>query len=125
MNNKARGPPVNGVGYVIIVFVMAMWLKNLRYLWAHGIKRYLQLAWNIYDCVMLVLFSATFVCWALSAYQVATNSASRMWPRVIWSQWDPCLIGEVFYGIAIISAFFKLLFFFQFNSSIGMLQVSY
>ena len=72
---------------------------------------------------MLMLFTATFICWAASAVDVVHNDDVDL-ERPLWSQHDPHLVGELVFAVANLLAIIRLLFFFQITQAIGPLQVT-
>lgn len=79
--------------------------------------------WNRYDDIMLLLFSATFICWGALVVYVVDHDEIGL-ERPLWRQYDPQLIGELIFAVANLLAIIRLLFFFQITQAIGPLQVA-
>src|SRR2546425_313794 len=104
-------------------FVVGMWFQNIAEMIKRGYSLYLDNAWNIYDVLMLSLFTATFICWGLASTKVAFHPVTASLPRYYWWEYDCRLVGEALYAYAILLAFPRLLFYMQINDQIGPLQV--
>ena len=118
-----RGPPKTGFEVPIAFYVLGMTWRLLKLLWLYGFRWYLRQKWSIYDVTMVLLFDAALACWVWSTLDVKWNGNATL-PRNDWDQYDPTIIAELLYAIAITFAFGKLLYFFQIGQSLGPLLTS-
>ena len=120
---KGRGPPDTGVELIISLYVLGLTWRIIKLIWLYGLVWYLRQKWNMFDVITVVLFDAALGCWIWSLMDVKWHG-NRDLPRNEWDQYDPTIIAELFYSIAITMAFGKILYFFQIGQALGPLLTS-
>ena len=66
---------------------------------------------------MLLLFAATFACWAWAWREAATrDEAWRRQPRACWSPFEPTLWGEALFSAAACMAYVRVIYWYQVRS---------
>ena len=73
---------------------------------------------------MLTLFVITFLSWLASWADVKANDEIDL-PRKYWNSYDPLLIAEGFFAIAVVMAFFRLFRIVSLNYHLGPFMVSF
>lgn len=120
---QKREPPNSGYEFVIIAFVVGYVWNTVRLLAMLGPKRFFKNMWRWNDVIMLTLFVLTFVFWLLSWIDAKQNDQVDL-ERKYWHHLDPVLISEGTFAIAVILAFFRLLYLCRLNYYLGPLQIS-
>lgn len=121
--NQKRQPPNSGLEYVIVVLVVGNIWTNLRMLLLIGPRVYFRKLWNWHALINNTLFILTFLFW-LASYFDAVNNDQVDLERKYWHHLDPLLIAEGTFAVAVIMAYFKLLFYCRLNYYLGPLQIS-
>lgn len=122
-SGQKRQPPNSGLEIVIMVFVAGNIWSNFRMLLLIGPKTYFKKLWNWHAVINNSLFLLTFLFW-LASYFDAINNDQVDLERKYWHHLDPLLIAEGTFAVAVIMAYFKLLFFCKLNYYLGPLQIS-
>lgn len=120
---QKREPPNSGLEIVIVVIVAGNIWSNIRMLLLIGPSAYFKKLWNWHAVINNTLFVLTFLFW-LASYFDAINNDQVDLERKYWHHLDPLLIAEGTFAVAVIMAFFKLLFFCRLNYYLGPLQIS-
>lgn len=120
---QKRGPPNSGLEPVIMVYVFGYVWSSLRLCIIQGPKRYFRGLWSWSDLIMNLLFLLTFVFWLASYMDVKKNDQVDL-ERKYWHHLDPLLIAEGTFAIAVIMAYFRLLYLCRLNYYLGPLQIS-
>lgn len=92
-----------------------------------GLKSFLRYSWNVYDLVMVTVFSlfATFSIASMVHVRMQKDHADIIsTERKFWSRFDPQLMAEGFLVIATVMANLKLLFFLQVHRVFGPLELA-
>ncbi len=111
----------NGVDDIVIALYVASYTRELiRVSLVYGLKIYKQDLWNIYDLVMTLFFIIAY-----SAAMVSHVLGERDYEcRARWPWYEPTLISEASYSVAIVLAFGRCLYVFKVSSILGPFQVS-
>ncbi|XP_030757122.1 short transient receptor potential channel 5-like isoform X2 [Sitophilus oryzae] len=120
---QKRKPPNSGLEPIIIVFVAGHVWSSIRMMMLVGPSRYFKKLWNWHAVISNCLFLLTFLFW-LASYFDAVNNDQVDLERKYWHHLDPLLIAEGTFAVAVIMAFFKLMFFCRLNYYLGPLQIS-
>lgn len=120
---QKRAPPDSGLELVIILFVVGYIWSCIRLCAILGPKRYFTNLWNWNDLIMYTLFVLTFVFWFASLLDVKKHDQIEL-ERKYWHHLDPILIAEGTFAIAVIMAYFRLLYLCRLNFYLGPLQIS-
>lgn len=120
---QKRGPPNSGLEPVIMVYVFGYVWSSVRLCIIQGPKRYFRGLWSWSDLIMNLLFLLTFVFWLASYMDVKKNDQVDL-ERKYWHHLDPLLIAEGTFAIAVIMAYFRLLYLCRLNYYLGPLQIS-
>ncbi|XP_060847002.1 short transient receptor potential channel 4-like [Rhopalosiphum padi] len=117
-----RGAPRFHTWFPIVVFVLGHVVEKLKLRLQQGSERFFRNLWNVFDTVKLVLFTVSFMCWALTGALVGRVSENL--DRKYWHWADPQLVAEALFAVATVMAYMRLLFLCQLNYDIGPMQVS-
>lgn len=120
---QKREPPHSGLEPFIVTYVFGFIWSSLRLCAIQGPARYFRNMWNWFDLIMYVLFILTFVFWLASYYDVREHDQVDL-ERKYWHHLDPVLVSEGCFAIAVIMAFFRLLYLCRLNYYLGPLQIS-
>lgn len=120
---QKRGPPNSGLEPVIMIYVFGYVWSSVRLCIIQGPKRYFRGLWSWSDMIMNLLFILTFVFWLASYCDVKKNDQVDL-ERKYWHHLDPLLIAEGTFAIAVIMAYFRLLYLCRLNYYLGPLQIS-
>ncbi|CAG9767715.1 unnamed protein product [Ceutorhynchus assimilis] len=120
---QKRKPPNSGLEILIMIFVAGNIWSSLRMLLLTGPKAYFKKLWNWHATVNNSLFLLTFLFWLASYYDAKNNDQTDL-ERKYWHHLDPILIAEGTFAVAVIMAYFKLMFFCRLNYYLGPLQIS-
>jgi len=117
-----RGAPDTGMEPMLVLYILGLIWRDLKHYWKLG-HTFLVQKWNRYNVVMNTVYIMTFVAWGFAEYDVSVHGGRDL-DRTMWNQYDPTLVAEIFYIIAVIMSFGRVLYFFQINQQLGPLQVS-
>ncbi|KAF7285240.1 hypothetical protein GWI33_011561 [Rhynchophorus ferrugineus] len=120
---QKRKPPNSGLEPVIMVFVAGHVWNSIRMMLLMGPKGYFKKLWNWHAVISNCLFLLTFLFWLASHFDAINNDQVDL-ERKYWHHLDPLLIAEGTFAVAVIMAYFKLMFFCRLNYYLGPLQIS-
>lgn len=120
---QKRQPPDSGLELFIILFVAGYIWSCVRICAILGPSRYFRNLWNWNDCIMYTLFVLTFIFWFASLMDAKKNDQIEL-ERKYWHHLDPILLAEGTFAIAVIMAYFRLLYLCRLNFYLGPLQIS-
>ncbi len=79
-----------------------------------------------YDVLMLLFFWATFKCWLDAWLDIENHEEPGKYkyvPRQAWNKYEPTLLSEAFFAIAVIMAYCRLMYFLKISRSMGPILV--
>lgn len=120
---QKRGPPDSGLEPIIMLYVFGYIWSSTRLCIIQGPKRYFRGLWGWNDLIMHILFVLTFLFWLASYLDVKKNDQADL-ERKYWHHLDPLLLSEGTFAIAVIMAYFRLLYLCRLNFYLGPLQIS-
>ncbi|XP_050302475.1 short transient receptor potential channel 5-like [Anthonomus grandis grandis] len=120
---QKRQPPNSGLEIPIMLFVAGHIWASLRMLLLIGPVSYFKKLWNWHAVINNLMFLLTFLFWLASYFDAQHNDQVDL-ERKYWHSLDPILIAEGTFAVAVIMAYFKLLFFCRLNYYVGPLQIS-
>ncbi|KAK4880496.1 hypothetical protein RN001_008642 [Aquatica leii] len=120
---QKRSPPNSGLEPIIILYVIGYIWSSLRLMAIQGPERHFKQLWNCHNMIMYFLFVSTFIFWLAALIDVNANDQVNL-ERKYWYHLDPVLISEGTFAIAVIMAYFKLLYLCRLNYYLGPLQIS-
>ncbi|CBY32382.1 unnamed protein product [Oikopleura dioica] len=138
-----RHNKLNWIEYTLMLYIFGRLLNEVKELWEQGPRDYCCQLWNILDFVMLSTFITSFSLKIVSYQNVSRNykwwdskgesysmnstefniSCGRF-ERLYWDQYDPQLISESLYAIAIVFSFARISYILPVNEHFGPLQIS-
>ncbi|XP_075225817.1 short transient receptor potential channel 4-like [Lycorma delicatula] len=114
-----------GLEIPIALFVIGLIWVDIRLLILQGYDQYTRFRWNVYNMICDLVFILHYMFFISAYFQVMMLSEEeRELERKYWHYLDPQLIAEVFFGVATIMSYAKLLLIIQVHSDIGPLQVA-
>ncbi|CBY41985.1 unnamed protein product [Oikopleura dioica] len=140
-----RHNKLNWIEYTLMLYIFGRLLNEVKELWEQGPRDYCCQLWNILDFVMLSTFITSFSLKIVSYQNVSKNYKwwdskdgkllfkvspeqayySYQWAeRLYWDQYDPQLISESLYAIAIVFSFARISYILPVNEHFGPLQIS-
>ncbi|KAM9170126.1 short transient receptor potential channel 6 isoform 2-T3 [Pangshura tecta] len=124
---------------LIISWVIGMIWSECKEIWSQGPKEYLFELWNMLDFGMLAIFAASFIArfmafWHASRAQgiadanpgapLDSKTQYYTFARINWDPFDPQIISEGLYAIAVVLSFSRIAYILPANESFGPLQIS-